>query len=95
MAYARVVTFDGVQRSGIDEVAGQIQNEDPPEGLPASEVIVLFDEDGGRSLAITFFETEDDYRQGDRALNEMSPPGSFGTRSGVGKYEVVVRRSTS
>jgi hypothetical protein len=94
VAYARVVMFDGVEQSGMDEMASQIRSEEPPEDLPATEVIVLYDPDGRRSLAITFFETEDDYRKGDEALNAMSPPSAAGSRSSVGKYEVTVRRST-
>jgi hypothetical protein len=38
------------------------------------------------------FETEDDLRQGDATLNEMSPPDELGTvkRTGVEMFEVAV-----
>jgi hypothetical protein len=43
-------------------------------------------------MAITFFETEEDYSQGDAALNEMSPPGDgMGSRVAVEKFEVGAR----
>jgi hypothetical protein len=93
MAYARVVTFDGVEPGAIEELKREISEGDRPEGLPASEVIFLYDRDAGRSMGIVFFETEEDYRQGDEALNAMSPPSGAGTRSSVGKYEVAIRRS--
>jgi hypothetical protein len=42
-------------------------------------------------MAITLFETEDDYRQGDETRNSMSPPGEgMGQRVGVDKYEVAI-----
>ena len=63
----------------------------PPEGLPAKKLILLQDKESGRSMAITLFETEDDYRQGYETLNSMSPPGEgMGQRVGVEKYEVAI-----
>ena len=46
--------------------------------------------DGGRSMAISLFETEADMRKGDETLNAMSPPGDgMGRRSSVEMYEVA------
>ncbi len=66
--------------------AAQI-NEDaasgPPEGLPASGLMVLIDPDGGRSMAITFFGSEEDRAKGHEVLEGMSPPGEgMGSRTG-------------
>jgi hypothetical protein len=62
----------------------------PPEGVPAKGFLLLQDYEGGRTIAITLFESEDDYRQGDETLNSMSPPGDgMGQRVGVDKYEVA------
>jgi hypothetical protein len=92
--YARVATFEG--GDGAKAAAAiRAQNEaegGPPPGLPAKKLLIL-DNEGGKSLAITFFETEDDYRQGDETLNSMSPPSgddSMGGRAAVEKYEVVL-----
>ena len=41
---------------------------DPPEGLPAKEIIVLHDPDAEKSVVIVFFDSEDDYRQGHEVL---------------------------
>jgi len=47
--------------------------------------------DGGRSVAISLFETEEDLRAGDAVLNDMSPPDDgFGSRTSVENYEVAV-----
>lgn len=92
--YARVARWEGADPDALRSTAEQISRESgsgPPEGVPAKSLLVLQDLDGGRAMAITLFETEDDYRQGDQTLNEMSPPGEgMGHRVAVDRYEVAV-----
>jgi hypothetical protein len=52
-------------------------------------MLMLADPDGGRVLAITLFETEEDLRQGDATLNTMSPRTDMGSRAPVETYEVA------
>ena len=92
MAYARVATFQNVPPEALDEITKEIREAELPEGLPATEVIVLADREGGKLQAITFFDSEDDYRQGDQTLRAMNPPSGMGSAS-IEKYEVAVRRS--
>jgi hypothetical protein len=92
MALARVVAFEGVGADRIEEVRAQVQG-DPPEGLPANELIVLHDPDAQTALVIVFFETEDDYREGDATLNAMPAGDTPGTRTSVAKYDVPIRRA--
>ena len=68
MAFARVVSFDGVSKQRIEQMREEMSGEAPPDEIPASEIIILHDPDAERSLAIVFFETEDDYRRADAAL---------------------------
>jgi hypothetical protein len=74
--------------------AGEINDQaasGPPEGVPAKAFLMLIDPDGGRTIAISLFETEDDLRAGDAVLNDMSPPDDgFGSRTSVENYEVAV-----
>ena len=63
--------------------------------LPATEIMVLHDPDAEKSLAIVFFENEDDYRRGDQALNAMPTGDTPGSRSGVAKYDVAIRMDAS
>ena len=91
MAYARVVTFEGVGKDRIEEMRREMQDGDPPEGLPAKEIIVLHDAEAEKSVAIVFFDTEDDYRQGDEVLNAMPTGDTPGRRTSVAKYEVPIR----
>ena len=91
MPLARVVSFDGVSSDRMAEMQREIGEGEPPEGLPAKEIVVLHDPDGEKSLVILFFENEDDYRQGDEALNAMPAGDTPGQRTSVGKYQVAAR----
>ena len=76
--------------TSADEINSQAAS-GPPEGVPAKAFLMLIDPDGGKTLAISLFETEDDLRAGDAVLNEMSPPDDgFGQRTAVETYEVAV-----
>lgn len=92
--YARVARWEGADAETLKRTAAQISADSesgPPEGLPAKKLLLLHDLEGGRAMAITLFETEEDYRQGDEMMNSMSPPGGgMGQRVGVDKYEVAV-----
>ena len=94
MALARVVSFDGVSTDRVAEMQRDMQDEEQPEGLNASEMIMLHDPEAERSLVILFFENEDDYRQGDEILNAMPAGDTPGRRSGVAKYHVAHRMTT-
>jgi hypothetical protein len=91
MALARVVSFDGVTQDRIQEMQAEMRDSEPPEGLPAKEIVVLHDPDAEKSLVILFFDSEEDYRQGDDTLNAMPAGDTPGQRSGVAKYNVAVR----
>lgn len=91
MALARVVSFEGVSKERMAEMEREMREGERPEGLPASELIVLHDPDAEKSLAIVFFETEDDYRQGDETLSAMPAADTPGRRTSVSKYDVAVR----
>jgi hypothetical protein len=54
-------------------------------------MIVLHDPDAERSVAIVFFDNEDDYEQGDATLNAMPAGDTPGQRTSVTKYDVAVR----
>ena len=52
---------------------------------------MLIDPEGGRSVAISLFEAEDDLRQGNETLNSMTPGSEdAGKRTSVETYEVAV-----
>jgi hypothetical protein len=92
--YARVARWEGGSTDAIRGAAGEVRARaqgGPPEGVPAVGLTLLADPQGGRVMSITLFETEADLREGDRVLNEMSPPGDgFGERQPIEMWEVAV-----
>ena len=93
MALARVVEFEGVDSDRIQQLKQDVETGDRPEGLPATDFILLYDADAQKSVAIVFFENEDDYRQGDATLSAMPTDDTPGRRSSVAKYDVAIRVS--
>ena len=91
MALARVVSFEGVDKARMDQMRSDIEGGQRPEEIPASEIIILHDPEGESSLAILFFENEDDYQRGDAALNAMPADETPGRRTSVTKYDVALR----
>ena len=93
MALARVVEFDGVTRDRIEQLKADMEGGERPEGLPATEFMLLYDADAQKSVAIVFFDNEDDYAQGDATLDSMPRGDTPGQRVSVSKYEVATRVS--
>jgi hypothetical protein len=91
MALARVVSFEGVSRDRMQEMDREMRDGEPPEGLPATEIVVLHDPDAEKAVVILFFENDDDYRRGDEVLNAMPAGDTPGRRSSVTRYDVAVR----
>lgn len=94
MALARVVSFEGVSKERMDEMRREMEGNERPEGVPATEIIVLHDAESEKSLAIVFFDNEDDYRTGDEALNAMPATDTPGRRMSVTKYDVASRMTS-
>ncbi len=94
--YARVARWENADaeamKASAAEIRSQAESEGPPPGVPAKEFLLLHDTAAGKAIAVTLFESEEDYRQGDETLNSMSPPGEgMGRRVAVEKYELAVR----
>jgi hypothetical protein len=91
MAIARVVTFDGVSKDRMQEMQKEMDEGQPPEGMPAAEIIALHDADAEKSVVIIIFENEDDYKKGDEILSAMPAGDTPGQRTAVQKYDVAMR----
>jgi len=98
--YARIASFEGdtdrIEQS-VEAVKAQVESnwESPPERLErAKEMWMLVDRENGKGLGITLYESDEDRRRGDEALNAMSPsvPDEAGGRTGVSFYEVALRK---
>jgi hypothetical protein len=93
MALARVVSFEGVDKGHMAELKREIESNPRPDDIPATEILVLHDPEAETSLAIVFFETEEDYQRGHEALDAMPAADTPGRRTSVTKYEVAVRKT--
>jgi hypothetical protein len=94
--HARVATFEGGDHDQVRQVIAEIKQRaasGPPEGVPAVGLLLLHRVEEGKVVSISLFETEEDLRQGDAALNAMDPPvpGVMGRRTSVEMYEVGVK----
>jgi hypothetical protein len=85
------VEFDGVSSDRIAQMKSEIDSGERPEGLPATEMILLHDAENEKALAVIFFENDEDYRQGDEVLSAMPADEVPGRRASVTKYDVAVR----
>ena len=93
--YARIATFEG-DPANVDEaisnVKGNVEGASPPPGLEnAKGMMMLINRETGKGMGVTLFESEDDMKRGDEALNHMNPGGG-GRRTSVEFYEVAVQR---
>jgi hypothetical protein len=78
--YARIGRWEG-DKEALDAMLSGIKersDEGPPEGVPSKSLKLFRSLDGGTTVVIAFFETEDDLRKGDETLNSMTPPGDVG-----------------
>jgi hypothetical protein len=94
--YARIATFQS-DPSTIDNAIKMVREEvagDTPDGLEGAKMLMLINRETGKGLGVTLFESEDDMRRGDEALNAMNP-GPTESRTSVEFYEVPVETVTS
>ena len=96
--FVRIARFEGGDPSRVDEAVARVRSMmdegDTPPGLEgARRSMMLVDRGSGAGLGLTFFDTEDDMRRGDQALNEMTPPADMtGRRTSVEMFEVAIDR---
>ena len=92
--YARVTRWENGTEDEVRGLADMIGASDgPPEGVPASGIMLLTDPENGRSTTVVLFDSEEDMRAGDAALRAMNPPdGMQLSLSSVEMYEVAVDR---
>lgn len=91
--YARVATFES-DPSNVDDaiemVRTQVESGETPAGLEGAKMLMLVNRETGKGLGVTLFESEEDLRRGDDALNAMNPGGTE-RRTSVEFFEVPVQ----
>ena len=82
----------GVPFGSFNILADQEMREgERPDGLAATEILVLHDPEAEQSVVILFFENDDDYQKGDEMLSAMPAGDTPGRRASVRKYDVATR----
>jgi len=92
--HARVAAFEG-DISRIDDLIGMIRERmSTGEEIPgAKRFLMLLDREGGSTLGITFFDSEDSIRAAEPIFDKMGdevPEELRGRRTSVETYEVVI-----
>jgi hypothetical protein len=88
--YARVVRFTDVDKSQIDRIKSDVENNDPPEGMPPTTMRMVLDEGQNTMAVLQFYESEADMQKADEVMNAMDSSDTPGTRVSVDKGEVVI-----
>ncbi len=95
--YVRIARFENAEGNWderIEEVRKRMSGEVDSPMAQAREAVtramMLVDRENNRGAGVIFCETQDDLRQVDQAMNQMSPPPGAGTRTSVEVYEIAV-----
>ena len=83
--YARVVRFTDAD---IERIQGR-DDQGPPEGVKPKQVQIMFDKDQNTAVVVILFETEQEMRDADAALQAMDMGDTPGTRASIDQCEIV------
>lgn len=94
--YARIVRFTDVDSERIENLLGRIkENDAPPEGVPATGIQFLHDEEQGTAVVVQLFASMEDLKTGEEVLAAMDPAETPGTRASVDRCEIKAERHGS
>ena len=93
MSYLRVVRFTDVDPDHLAQRLSDMEpREGPPEGVKASGIKLVHDPDQRTAVVIQFFDSEQDMRDSEAALDSMPAEDTPGTRASVDRGEVKFER---
>ena len=92
MALARVVSFEGVSADRMEEMKREMADQERPEGLPATELVVLHDPETEKLTRDRVFRHRGRLpSRATRRVDAMPAAETPGMRTSVAKYNVAVR----
>ncbi len=104
--YARIARFEGGSPETIQRETDRLRRDlaavrageatDPSIAALSrvvDRVLMLVDRENAATTTIVFCETEEQLREADRLLQEMSPQGGYGRRSSRDLFEVALDES--
>jgi hypothetical protein len=82
--HIRVVRFTDVSADRMGQLLERVKNAGgPPEGVNATGLKILFDEDQGTAVVLQEFPTAEDMEAGGRVMSAMDARDTPGTRVSV------------
>jgi hypothetical protein len=91
--HARVVRFTDVDLERFEGMVERINESDgPPEGVPATGIEVVLDEQQRTAVVIQYYDSAEDLEEGERVFGAMDPSETPGTRAGVDRGAIRVQR---
>ena len=89
MSYVRVVRFTDVDPEHIANRLKDIEGRDgPPEGVVATRVQFLHDEDQATVVVLQHFDSAENMAKSEAALDGMDPSDTPGTRASIDRCEL-------
>jgi hypothetical protein len=91
--HARIARFEGAEGNWddrIEEIKDRMREGMGRGEAPIKRSLMLVDRESGTGASLIFCDSEDDLRQADQFMNQMSPPSGTGRRSSVELYEVAI-----
>jgi len=89
--FVRVVRFTDVDADRFASLTSRINESDgPPEGVPSMGIQILQDKDQSTSVVLQFFDSAEDMKAAEAALDAMDPGDTPGTRASIDRCELVL-----
>jgi hypothetical protein len=87
--HMRVVRFTDVDPQRVERLLSEIDaSAGPPEGIKATGLQIVVDEDQRTAVVLQFFDGAEDMRDSEAAFDGMDPSETPGTRTSVDRGEV-------
>jgi hypothetical protein len=85
----RVVRFTDVDPKRVETLVSEInESAGPPEGIKATGLQMVLDEDQRTAVVLQLFDSAEDMRDSEAAFDSMDPSETPGTRSSIDRGEV-------
>jgi hypothetical protein len=89
--HMRVVRFTDVDPARVKSLVSEMEaSEGPPEGIKATGLQVVLDEDQRTAVVLQFFDSAEDMRDSEAAFDAMDPSETPGTRASIDRGEVAL-----
>jgi hypothetical protein len=87
--FVRVVRFTNVDKERMQSLDERIEKSDgPPEGITATGVKVLVDEEQETAVVLQYFDSMEDMKESEKVFEAMDASETPGTRDSIDRCEI-------